>query len=246
MIKQFSVSVALLTTLILGGCASTPQYKYGAMPAQDQDVVVAKSGDAAVPRLVSKHKDILMAEPRAIACDGAAEFAFNVVFANRQDYPVQIAPSNFKVTYAGRIFQAMTEKEVEKDIHHDDWFKNSMMVVGVVGAIAGAAAGDYAGASTLLAQTGSNYGALDAQQNAEFEKYRNKVLASTSVAPKATYGGLVVAKRDEAGKDYTFEKSLVSADIELIVDVDGQTDTLSFNCRGGTLPLPKTADTFRP
>jgi hypothetical protein len=232
----------LAALLVLGGCASAPKYKYGATPAESQSVLVAKTGDASIPRLVSKRKNIVMAEPRAIACDGQTEFAFNVVFANRQDEAVDIAPTNFKVNYMGRTFPAMSEEEVKKVIHHDDWVKNSMLAVGIVGAVAGAAVGNFAGASSLLAQTGANYATLDAQQNAEFEKYRNKVLAKKSVQPKETYGGLVIATRDEGGKDYVFQASNVSSDIELEVDVDGETDILSFNCRGAVpTPLPAAA-----
>jgi hypothetical protein len=163
-----------------------------------------------------------------------------VVFANRQNEAVDIGPGNFRVHYMGRTFPAMSEEEVKKVIHHDDWVKNSMLTIGIVGAVAGAAVGNYAGASSLLAQAGTNYATLDAQQNAEFEKYRNKVLAKKSVQPKETYGGLVIATRDQAGKDYVFQASNISSDIELQVDVDGETDTLSFNCRG-VLPTPLPA-----
>jgi hypothetical protein len=238
--NRICLSLTTCTALLaLGGCASAPKYKYGATPATSQSVLVAKTGGASIPRLVSKRKNIVMAEPRAIACDGANQFAFNVVFANRQDEALDIGPGNFQVHYMGRTFPAMSEEDVNKVIHHDDWVKNSMLAVGIVGAIAGAAVGNFAGASSLLAQAGTNYATLDAQQNAEFEKYRNKVLAKKAIQPKETYGGLVIAKRDQAGKDYVFQASNVSSDIELQVDVDGETDTLSFNCRGAMpTPLP--------
>ena len=234
--------IAALSALLLAGCATAPKYKYGAAPGDKQFVTQAKLGDASIPRLVSNRKNIVMAEPRAVACDGATEFAFNVVIANRQSYPIQVAPTDFSVSYMGRTFPSMTEKQIEKEIHSGDWFKNSMLAVGIVGAIAGVATGNLAGAESLLGQAGANYESVSAQQDADFAKYRNKVFAATTIQPKAIYGGLVVAQRDQSGKDYSFDAANASADINLQVNIDGETDTLSFTCNGvAPPPSPVTA-----
>jgi hypothetical protein len=241
--KKLGIGASVIAGLVLGGCASAPKYHYGATPDSSQSVLVAKTNADTPPRLVSKKHNILMAEPREATCDGSTEFAFNVVFANRQDHAVSIGPDNFKVSYLARTFAAMPEKDVEKQIHHDDWVKNSILVVGIIGGIAGAAAGDYAGASNLLMQTGADYSTLDAEQNSEFEKYRNKVFALKSVNPKDTYGGLVIAMVDQAGKGYAFDAANVSADIDLTVSVDGDTDHLLFNCSGEPPAAPTNTTT---
>jgi hypothetical protein len=132
---------------------------------------------------------------------------------------------------------------VEKAIHHDDWVKNSILALGVVGGVAGAATGNLAAGENLLMQSASNYQTLDALQNSEMDKYRNKVFATKSVDSKAAYGGLIVARSDDSGHGYSFQAAKASSDIQLIVEADGETDTLSFNCQG--LPLKVAASSTR-
>lgn len=228
--KSLGVVMAGAAGLLLTGCA-THKSAYSATPSTQQTLVSAQ--DQKPPRIVSKQKNILIAEPRNFACDGEKEFAFNVVFANRQAYPIDLAPKDFEIHYDNRTFPAMAEKDVEKDIHSGDWLKNSLLFIGTAGAIAGAAGGDLSGAQSLLIQTATDYSTLDNEQNAELEKYRNKVLKAGTIAPHTVYGGLIVARTDTDGKAYTFNSDSKFSSIDLVLQVDGEEQTLSFNC-GGT------------
>jgi hypothetical protein len=224
LIRIMVLAAAIVT---LAGCETN---KYAALPASNQTLVPV--GADKPPRIASKQKNVVIAEPRNPMCDGEKEFSFNVVFGNRQTYSISLAPSNFEIAFRNHAFPAMAEADVEKEIHSDDWFKNSMLVLGAAGAIAGVAGGDLAGAQGLLLKTATDYQLVDSDQNAEMEKYRNKVLKTGTVDPHSVYGGLIVARADTDGKSYSFNSANKMDSIDLIVKVDGEEQTLSFNCAG--------------
>jgi hypothetical protein len=228
--KRLNLVLAAAYAVALAGCSSTPTYKYEARPAETQKILPT-AGQEARPRIASIQKlTLITAEPRNVGCDDEKEFAFNVAIANKETRPFDVAPTNFEVDYAGRSFPAVDEKEVQKEISSEQWGKDVFAGLSVVTGVLQAATGNMAAGQATMTQGYQGYQMMDAADASELDKYRNKVLAPGSIAPKSTYGGLVVAKLDAAGSGYHFDSAHAPAEIVLVANIDGETHRLKFAC----------------